>query len=123
MLRRILIIIGIVQLILGIAFLVPTGFQTVVGLDTAPGWVNWILVMSGARALGFAYGMFRAAADPVRNREWIQAMIGIQAIDWVGTIGYLVSGSVTLTQVTTAAFLPVVFLIVLVRALPRVSTV
>ena len=77
MLRRILIIIGIVQLILGVAFLVPTGFQTVVGLDTAPGWVNWILTMSGARALGFAYGMFRAAADPVRNREWIMAMIGI----------------------------------------------
>jgi len=123
MLRRILIIIGIVQLILGIAFLVPTGFQTMIGLDTAPGWVNWILVMSGARAIGFAYGMFLAAADPVRNREWIMAMIGIQVIDWVGTIGYLVTGTVTLAQVTTAAFLPVVFIAVLLRNLPRPSAV
>jgi hypothetical protein len=123
MLRRILIFIGIVQIVLGLAFLIPDGFQRAIGLETAPGWVNWILVMFGSRALGFGYGMFRAAADPVRNREWIMAMIGIQAIDWVGTIGYLVSGSVTLTQVTTAAFLPVVFVAVLLRNLPRPSTV
>lgn len=118
MFKRILIIIGLVQLVLGIAFLVPAGFQTMIGLEDAPGWVNWILVMFGARALGFAYGMFRASRDPRGNREWIRAMIGIQAIDWIGTISYLVAGTVTLAQVTTAAFLPIVFIIVLARNLP-----
>jgi hypothetical protein len=118
MLRRTLVLIGVIQLVLGIAFLVPTGFATLIGLETAPGWVNWILAMFGARALGFAYGMFRAAADPRGNREWIRAMIGIQAIDWLGTLAYLATGTVTLAQVTTAAFLPIVFIAVLMRYLP-----
>lgn len=42
-------------------------------------------------------------------------MIGIQAIDWIGTIAYLITGAVTITRVTTAAFLPVVFLVILGR--------
>ena len=42
-------------------------------------------------------------------------MIGIQAVDWIGTIAYLVTGAVTITQVTTAAFLPVVFIVILGR--------
>lgn len=123
MLRRTLIFIGIVQLVLGLAFLIPGGFQNAMGLETAPGWVNWILVMFGGRALGYAYGMFVAAADPLRNREWIVTMIGIQAIDWVGTIAYLLAGTVTLAQVTTAAFLPVVFIAVLLRNLPQPAEV
>ena len=121
MLRRTLIFIGIVQLLLGVVFLVPNGFQTVIGLEDAPAWVNWILVMAGARAIGFAYGMFRAARYPQANREWIQAMIGVQAIDWIGTVSYLVAGAVTIAQVTTAAFLPIVFVAVLSRNLPQAA--
>ncbi len=114
-LKATLIIIGVVQLVLGIVFLVPGLFASTMGLEEAPGWVDWQFAMLGARFLGFAFGMFLASRDPRRHIAWIQAMIGIQAIDWVGTIAYLTTGAVTITQVTTAAFLPIVFIVILGR--------
>jgi hypothetical protein len=60
-------------------------------------------------------GLFDKWGNPRRHIVWIQAMIGIQAIDWIETIAYLVTGAVTITQVTTAAFLPVVFIVILGR--------
>lgn len=118
-LRRTLILIGIVQLVLGGIFLIPGLFQQMIGLDETPEWVNWIFTMFGARALGFAYGMFVAAREPARHLAWIWVMIGVQAIDWIGTIAYLVSGAVKLAQVNSAAFLPIVFIAILVRHSPR----
>ncbi len=73
----------------------------------------------GARFLGFGIGMVAAARDPYRNRLWIDLMIGVQAIDWLATMVYLAEGDVTLSQVTTAAFVPVLFVIGLVRWRPR----
>ena len=114
-LKPTLLIIGVVQLVLGIVFLVPGLFASTMGLEEAPDWVNWQFAILGARFLGFAFGMFLASRDPRRHLAWIQAMIGIQAIDWVGTISYLATGAVTITQVTTAAFLPLVFIVILGR--------
>ena len=114
-LKPTLVIIGVVQLVLGIVFLVPGLFASTMGLEEPPDWVNWQFAMLGARFLGFAFGMFLASRDPRRHLAWIQAMIGIQAIDWVGTIAYLTTGAVTITQVTTAAFLPLVFIVILGR--------
>lgn len=113
-----LIIIGVVQLTLGIMFLVPGLFASTMGLEEAPGWVDWLFAMFAARAIGFSYGMFLAARNPARNLSWIKAMIGIQAIDWVATIAYLITGTVTIAQVTTAAFLPLVFIVILGRGTP-----
>lgn len=48
-------------------------------------------------------------------------MIRIQAIDWLATLVYLAKDDVTLGQVTTAAFVPVLFVIALVRWRPRAS--
>jgi len=118
LLKRTLIVIGIVQLVLGVMFLVPGLFASAVGLEEAPGWVNWLFAMFGARALGFAYGMFLAARNPGRHLAWVRAMIGLQSIDWIATIAYLTTGAVTIAQVTTAAFLPVVFIVILSRYSP-----
>ena len=46
-------------------------------------------------------------------------MIAVQALDWVGTVVNLVAGTVTLGQVATASFLPVVFVVGLVAGYPR----
>ncbi|MFV1969908.1 MAG: hypothetical protein ACC683_02760 [Acidimicrobiia bacterium] len=119
LLRSTLIVIGIVQLVLGIVFLVPGLFASTMGLNEAPGWVNWLFAMFGARALALAYGMFLAARNPGRHVAWVQAMVGIQAIDWIATIAYLAAGTVTLAQVTTAVFLPLVFIAILGRYLAR----
>lgn len=114
-LKATLVFIGVVQLALGIVFLVPGLFASTMGFEAAPEWVNWQFAMLGARFLGFAFGMFVASRNPRRHITWIQAMIGVQAIDWIGTIAYLATGAVTIAQVTTAAFLPVVFIVVLGR--------
>ncbi|MEK7327001.1 MAG: hypothetical protein AAB217_17295 [Chloroflexota bacterium] len=112
--------IGVVQLVLGAAFaLAPARFGAMLGLPETPTWVYWMFCMFSARALGFAYGMFLAARDPARHIHWIQAMIGVQAIDWLATMYFVLSGVVTLAQVSTASFLPIIFIGMLVVFYPR----
>ncbi len=120
LLRNTLYFIGFVQVVLGSIFtLAPSQFASMLDLEVPPEWVNWLFVMTGARFLGFGIGMFIAAREPNKHMAWIGAMIGIQALDWIGTIYYLVSGTVTLAQVTTAAFLPIIFIVILVRYFPN----
>ena len=110
-LRATLWFIALVQIVLGAGFLAaPELTAQRLGLSLAPGWANWLLGMMAARFLAFGYGMFLAARDPVAARPWITAMIAVQAIDWLVTLKYLALGAVTLTQVSTASFLPVVFI-------------
>ncbi|MEN8237965.1 MAG: hypothetical protein ABFR53_02060 [Actinomycetota bacterium] len=118
-LKVVLRVIGVVQLVLGAVLLVPGLFESVAGLDPAPEWVSWMFAMFAARSIGFGYGMLVAANNPEGNVAWIKAMIGVQAIDWIATIAYLATGAVTLSQVTTAVFLPLVFIFILARRLPR----
>lgn len=117
LLKPTLYVIAVVQIVLGAVLLVPGGFSGLMSLEAAPGWVDWILAMFAARAIGFGFGMFLAARNPIENRSWIVAMVGVQAIDWLATIAYLATGTVTLGQVTTAVFLPVVFILILGRYL------
>ena len=111
-LRITLITIGIFQLFFGTLFLAaPVATAQLLGLQpAAPAWANWLFAMMGARFLGYAYGMFAAARAPWAGRTWISTMIVIQAIDWLATIGYLFTGHLTLRQVSTAAFMPVLFI-------------
>lgn len=75
--------------------------------------------MMGGRFRGYAFGMFVAAGDPEGNRSWIDSMIVVQALDWIGTLGYLIAGDVSLRNVTTAAFLPPLFVAALLWCHPR----
>ncbi len=63
----------------------------------------------GARFLGYAYGMLAAARNPVAHESWINAMIVIQVIDWVATVGYLMTGDLPAANVASALVLPVLF--------------
>ncbi len=120
LLRISLVFIGIVQLVLGAVFaFAPAGFSSMLGLTEAPAWAYWMFGMFSARAWGFAYGMFLAAREPVRHPAWIRAMIGVQVVDWLGTMYYVLSGAVTLAQVSTASFLPLIFIGLLVIFYPR----
>src|SRR5690348_7945326 len=100
-LRFTLVVIGIFQLFFGAVFLAaPAGMARLLGLGAvAPPWATWLLAMMAARFLGFAYGMFVAARDPRAGTGWINAMIVVQAIDWLATLGYLITGQLTLGQV------------------------
>ena len=120
-LRLTLIVIGVFQLVLGILFLAAPGpTAELFGLTPdAPAWVHWLFAMMAARFLGYAYGMFVAARDPLRNTSWITSMVAVQAIDWIATVSFLARGDLTLHQVTTAAFMPVLFIGALLVWHPR----
>ncbi len=112
--------IACVQIVLGCGFFIaPAGMATVLGLVPAPGWANWLFGMMAARFLGFGYGLFIAARDPVAHLPWVRAMVGIQILDWIVTVQHLHAGDVTLAQVNTASFLPLVFLGLLAASWPR----
>ena len=123
-LRATLITVGVFQLVFGVVFLAaPRATASLLGLTpAAPAWVNWLLAMMAARFLGYAYGMFIAARDPQRHRAWIDTMIVIQAVDWTATLAYLITGDLTLRQVTTASFMPALFIAALLRYRPRRDT-
>ena len=112
--------IAVVQLALGLGFaLAPEATASWLGLAPAPGWANWLLGMMAARFLAFGYGMWVAAQHPEQARLWIGSMVFVQAVDWLVTVKYLYLGAVTLAQVSTASFLPVLFILVLVLGMPR----
>lgn len=120
-LRITLVIIGVFQLVLGLLFTcAPFAAADVFGLEPdAPAWAEWLFVMMGVRFLAFAYGMALAARNPGRHRAWIDAMIVVQAVDWIATLVYLANGDVTLTQVSTAAIMPPLFVTALLWWHPR----
>ena len=123
-LRITLVVIGIVQLFFGTVFLLaPTPAAELLGLTpSAPAWANWLFAMMGARFLGYAYGMFATARSSRTSPAWIDTMIAIQLVDWLATVAYLAGGELTLRQVSTASFLPVLFVGALLWWHPRRQT-
>lgn len=112
--------IAAVQWVLGLGFLfAPEAMAQMLGLAAVPGWANWMFGMMAARFFAVGWGMYLAASDPWRHRAWMGAMVGIQAIDWLVTLRDLWLGTVTLAQVSTASFLPLLFIAVLVGYWPR----
>lgn len=112
--------IALVQCVLGLGFLIaPADLASLLGLPPAPGWTNWMFGMMAARFLGFGYGMLVAARHVAGNVGWLRAMVAIQLIDWAVTVKSLLSGAVTLAQVNTASFLPLIFVALLWWSWPR----
>ncbi|MDD0837695.1 hypothetical protein PSQ40_03830 [Curvibacter sp. HBC61] len=106
--------IAAVQVALGLAFaLAPERAAEALGLPPAPGWAHWLLGMMAARCLAFGWGLWQVAKRPEGGRMWIQLMAFIQAVDWLVTLKYLALGAVTLSQVSTASFLPLLFILAL----------
>jgi hypothetical protein len=94
---------------------------SLLGLTATPGWVNWMFGMMAARFLGYGYGILVTARNPVSNLPWLRSMIAIQLLDWGVTVKYLLVGTVTLAQVSTASFLPLVFVVLLWWSRPRAA--
>lgn len=122
-LRITLVAVAVFQMVLALAFLFAPGpFAAAVGLAPAAGWAPWMFAMFSARALGFAYGCLVAFRNPIAGRSWITAMIGVQAIDWIATVWFIAAGTITVTQASTAAFMPLLFIAGLVAGYPRDTT-
>ncbi|WP_062301859.1 hypothetical protein [Demequina subtropica] len=97
----------------------PARFAEMLDLPAAPAWTAFLFALFSARALGFAYGLALAIRDPFRHRSWIVAMIGVQAIDWIAAIATVASGVVALSQVSTASYMPLVFIVAMIGLFPR----
>lgn len=111
-----------VQVVLGLAFaLAPERAAQALDLPPAPGWAHWLLGMMAARCLAFGWGFWQVAKRPESGRMWIQLMVFIQAVDWLVTLKYLALGAVTLSQVSTASFLPLLFILALSLGLRQTS--
>jgi hypothetical protein len=110
-LRFVLRFIGVVQFFFGALFtFAPAAAGTILGLGpAAPGWAEWLFVMLGARFLGYGVGMLVAARNPDGNLAWINTMIGIQVVDWLATVGFLLAGDLPARSVASAVVLPMVF--------------
>lgn len=117
-------VIGVVQMVFGALFvLAPAHAGDLLGLGAPPpAWAPWLFVMLGARFLGFALGMFRAARAPEEHVGWIDAMVVVQVVDWVGTVAFLLAGDIPLPNVASALLLPVVFVVGLLWWHPRRRT-
>ena len=119
-LRITLGVVALFQIALAIVFLViPGPFAAASGLAETPPWAYWMFAMLSARALGYAVGLILAIREPVRHRAWIVIMIGVQAIDWIATLAFIGVGAITVAQASTAAFLPAVFIVLLLATMPR----
>ena len=112
--------VALFQIVFGLLFLlIPGTLAESFGLAETPHWAYWIFALFSARALGYAVGMILAIRDPLKYRAWIITMVGVQAIDWIATLVYIGAGAITVAQASTAAFMPVVFIVLLLATLPR----
>lgn len=119
-LKVVLRIIGVVQLILGVLYLlIPTRFLALQGLST-PGADNaYPLGMLAARFLAYGIGMFYIARDPEKNQFWINNMVLIQAVDLLAGIFYTATGVVSIANSVFPMFNAMVFIVLLLLWRPK----
>lgn len=122
LLKWVALLIGLAQLALGFGYVfAPTALNAQLGLTGAPDWTSWMFSMVGARFLALGYGMILVFRNPVANRAWVNAFIGVQAIDWLVTLAYVIGGVMPLEQVSSASFLPLLYVLVLAVLYPRTA--
>lgn len=113
-LKTLLRIIGVVQLILGIGFLVaPSPFLVLMGLSAPAPDNNYMFGMLAARLLAYGFGMFAIARAPEENQFWINNMILIQIIDLAAGLFYTFTGVVNIANALFPMFNATVFIVLL----------
>ena len=95
-LKIFLIIVGVVQLVLGMAYLfVPQQFLFAMGHTTTAPDINYPLGMLAARFLAYGVGLLVIARAPERHAFWIVNMVFIQIIDLAVGLFYTANGVVS----------------------------
>lgn len=96
-LKVLLTMVGLVQIILGMAYLFfPLALLQWMGHSQPAADVNYPLGMLAARFIAYGIGMFVIAHAPDRHAFWITNMVLVQLIDLGVGIVYTVSGTVSL---------------------------
>jgi hypothetical protein len=122
-LQVVLIVIGVVQIVLGLLYLfMPLHFLAFMGIATTEADIAYPLGMLAARFLAYGAGMFFVARDPVRNLFWVNNMIFIQAVDLAVGVYYTATGVVDLQNSAFPMFNAAMFIILLTLWRPKATT-
>jgi hypothetical protein len=121
-LKVLLGVIGVVQLVLGLALLfAPAYFLQWMGLSVPPADVNYMLGMLSARFLAYGVGMFLIAGAPQENIFWLNNMILIQGIDLAVGLYYTLTGTLSLAVSAFPMFNATLFIILLLLWRPKTT--
>lgn len=104
-LRILLVAVGIVQLVLGLAYLfVPHALLQWMGHSLPAADINYPFGMLAARFVAYGLGMFVIAQAPAQHEFWIRNMVLIQVIDLAVGLFYTLTGIVSLQLSTFPMF-------------------
>ena len=96
-LKVLLIAVGVVQLVLGLAYLfIPHELLRWMGHSLPATDINYPLGMLAARFLAYGLGMLVIARAPARHPFWIKNMVLIQVIDLAVGLFYTFAGTISL---------------------------
>ena len=113
-LTALLSLIGVVQIVLGVLYLLfPLQFLTMMGHSTPETDIAYPLGMLAARFLANGVGMFFIARTPAKQVFWINNMILIQVVDLAVGIFYTATGAVGLALSAFPMFNATLFIILL----------
>ncbi|GJM42541.1 MAG: hypothetical protein DHS20C20_28230 [Ardenticatenaceae bacterium] len=116
-------LIGVVQLVLGLLYLlVPMQLLALMGHTVPAADIAYPLGMLAARFLAYGVGMFFIARAPEKHLFWINNMIFIQAVDLAVGIFYTATGVVGLALSGFPMFNAAVFIILLTLWRPKAAT-
>ena len=91
--------VGILQIVLGAAYLLaPGAFTEWMKLSPAPHDANYAYGMLASRFIAYGIGMFVIARNPQRNIFWIKNMILIQGVDLGVGVFYTAKGVLSLSS-------------------------
>jgi hypothetical protein len=119
-LKVLLRVIGVVQLVLGMAFLfAPALFLETMGYSTPSPDLNYMFGMLAARFVAYGVAMVVIARMPERNIFWINNMLLIQIIDLAVGLFYTFTGTVSLAISAFPMFNASLFIILLFLWRPK----
>lgn len=123
-LKVLLIAVGIVQLVLGLAYLfMPHELLRWMGHSIPATDLNYPLGMLAARFLAYGLGMLVIARAPAQHQFWIKNMVFIQVIDLAVGLFYTFSGTIGLTLSAFPMFNAALIALLLWLWRPRAATV
>lgn len=97
MTKVLLRLIGVIQLVLGLAYLLaPQWLLARMGHSAAPADLLYPLAMLAARFIAYGIGLWWAAVEPARHAPWLRLMALIQLIDLGAGVVATASGTVSL---------------------------
>ena len=93
MLKVVLVVLGVVQLVYGIGFLLIPGLLVTLSGGPTPeyGWLRW----SGGILIALAYGTFRVLRNPAKQDVYVTAMALACLLNAVGHLISIIAGDFT----------------------------